>query len=97
MQAVILAAGRARRMQPISDHVHKALLSIGTSTILGRIITNLESVGVRRLTIVTGYRAQDVRDFVEANYPDMDVRYVHNSRWRWSTSGDRGWTERSSR
>jgi histidinol-phosphate/aromatic aminotransferase/cobyric acid decarboxylase-like protein/choline kinase len=81
MQAVILAAGRARRMQPISDHVHKALLSIGTSTILGRIITNLESVGVRRLTIVTGYRAQDVRDFVEANYPDMDVRYVHNSRF----------------
>jgi histidinol-phosphate/aromatic aminotransferase/cobyric acid decarboxylase-like protein/GTP:adenosylcobinamide-phosphate guanylyltransferase len=81
MQAVILAAGRARRMQPISDHLHKALLSIGTSTILGRIITNLESVGVRRLTIVTGYRAQDVRDYVETNYPDMDVRYVHNSRF----------------
>ncbi|MDA8309986.1 MAG: aminotransferase class I/II-fold pyridoxal phosphate-dependent enzyme [Actinomycetota bacterium] len=81
MQAVILAAGRARRMQPISDHVHKALLPIGDSTILGRIVTSLKSLGVRRLTIVTGYRAQDIRDFIEQHYPELDTRYVHNSRF----------------
>jgi histidinol-phosphate/aromatic aminotransferase/cobyric acid decarboxylase-like protein/choline kinase len=81
MQAIILAAGRARRMQPISDHVHKALLPIGTSTILGRIVDNLEAIGVTRLTVVTGYRAQDVQAFLETRHPDLDVRYVHNSRF----------------
>lgn len=81
MQAIILAAGRARRMQPISDHVHKALLPIGSSTILGRIVDNLVAVGVTRLTVVTGYRAQDVRAFLESHHPGLDVRYVHNSRF----------------
>lgn len=81
MQGVILAAGRARRMQPISDHVHKALLPIGDSTILGRIVTSLVSLGVQRLTIVTGYRAQDIRDFMEQHHPELDTRYVHNSRF----------------
>ena len=81
MQAVILAAGRARRMQPLSDHVHKALLPIGQTTILGRLVDNLHSIGVRHLTVVTGYRAQDVRDYLASHYPDIEIRYVHNSRF----------------
>jgi len=81
VQAIVLAAGRARRMEPISHHVHKALLPIGGSTILGRIVTNLEAIGVRRLTVVTGYRAQDVHDFLDQSHPELDVRYVHNSRF----------------
>lgn len=68
-------------MQPISEHVHKALLPIGNSTILGRIVASLESLGVRRLTIVTGYRAQDIRNFMDQHYPHLDTRYVHNSRF----------------
>jgi histidinol-phosphate/aromatic aminotransferase/cobyric acid decarboxylase-like protein/choline kinase len=79
MQAIVLAAGRARRMQPISDQVHKALLPVGGSTILGRIVDNLKTLGVRRLTVVTGYRAQDVRGFLDEHYGDLDVRYVYNS------------------
>ena len=82
LQAVILAAGFARRMQPLSDNCHKGLLTIGGSTILGRIMDNLEHIGIQRVTVVTGYRADDVEKFLRHSYPNVDLRLVHNPRYR---------------
>lgn len=81
-QAVILAAGFARRMQPLSNNCHKALLPINGTTILGRTLESLADIGVQRVTIVTGYRDLDIRGYVEAFFPQLDVRYVHNERFR---------------
>jgi len=81
-QAVILAAGFAKRMQPLSNNCHKALLSVGGVTILGRIMDSLVHVGIRRVTVVTGYRSDDVEAFLRAGYPDVDIRLVHNERYR---------------
>src|ERR1039458_6346427 len=59
LRAVILAAGYATRMQPLSGNCHKALLSVSGDTILGRIMESLVHIGVERVTVVTGYRADD--------------------------------------
>lgn len=80
VQAVILAAGHGRRMRPLSDSCHKALLPVGPTTILGRILDGLGAAGVETVTIVTGYRAPDVRQYVASHYPDLDVHYIHNER-----------------
>jgi len=82
LQAIILAAGFARRMQPLSDNCHKGLLSVAGSTILGRIMDNLQQIGVRRVTVVTGYRSDDIESFLRTGYPDVDLRLVHNPRYR---------------
>ena len=82
MQAVILAAGYGRRMRPLSDRSHKALLSTGGTTVLGRIMDGLEHIGVRTVTVVTGYRDDDVETFLRAGYPGVDLRLVHNPRFR---------------
>jgi choline kinase len=81
LQAVILTAGFGRRMRPLSDRAHKALLPIGETTILGRIMDALGQLGIRRATIVTGYRAPDIEEFLRIGYPDADLRFVHNSRF----------------
>lgn len=81
LHAVILAAGYGRRMRPLSDETHKALLPVGGTTILGRIVDGLAAVGVDDVTVVTGYRADDVRAFLEAHAPGLAVRYVHNARY----------------
>lgn len=81
MQAVILAAGRGRRMEPLSRTCHKALLEIGGSTILGRALDSLLKGGVSPITIVTGYRSDDITSFVSTRYPGSPVRYVHNERY----------------
>lgn len=81
MKAVVLAAGIARRMQPLSDHLHKTLLPIGSSTILGRILDGLIALSVTDITLVTGHRAADLHAFVAARYPSLGVKFVHNARY----------------
>ncbi|MGR6967067.1 aminotransferase class I/II-fold pyridoxal phosphate-dependent enzyme [Geodermatophilus sp. URMC 61] len=78
MQALILAAGFGRRMRPLTDRCHKTLLPISGSTILDRIIEGLQERAVTPVTIVTGYRADEVIEHVERQFPSLDVRYVHN-------------------
>jgi histidinol-phosphate/aromatic aminotransferase/cobyric acid decarboxylase-like protein len=82
LEAVILAAGYARRMRPLSDRCHKALLPMSGTTILGRIMDGLDGIGVHKVTVVTGYRADDIEGFLRTSYPDVDLRLVHNPRYR---------------
>jgi len=79
VQAIILAAGLGRRMRPISDDLHKSLVAVAGTTILGRTLDALSARGVRDITIVTGYRAADIRAFVAAR--GIPVEFVHNDRF----------------
>jgi histidinol-phosphate/aromatic aminotransferase/cobyric acid decarboxylase-like protein/choline kinase len=81
MQAVILTAGRGRRMEPLSSTCHKALLEIGDNSILGRALDSLIGAGIAPITIVTGYRSDDIRQFISARYHEAPVRFVHNERY----------------
>src|SRR5690242_20152187 len=78
MQALILAAGIGRRMRPLTDNRHKTLLPISGSTIIDRILGDLGSRGISPITIATGYRSQELVDYIETKYPDLVVSYVHN-------------------
>src|SRR5579872_1251513 len=77
-RAVILAAGYGRRMRPLSDLRHKALLPIGGTTILGRIVDALEAIGITEVIVVTGYRAEDLVAYLTERYPGRRFEYVEN-------------------
>lgn len=82
MITVLLAAGLGRRMRPLTNTKHKSLIEISPgSTILGRILHSLARRGISRVVIVTGYRALDVRNYVEQNFPEMRFVFVHNARY----------------
>jgi len=68
-------------MWPLSASCHKALLPVGGTTILGRIMDSLVKAGISRVTVVTGYRAHDVERFLRCDYPDADLRFVHSPRF----------------
>lgn len=78
MQALILAAGYGRRMRPLTDARHKTLLPISGGTILDRILDGLAERSVTPITIVTGYRRDELVEHVAQNFPSLDVRFVHN-------------------
>jgi histidinol-phosphate/aromatic aminotransferase/cobyric acid decarboxylase-like protein/choline kinase len=82
MKAIILAAGLGRRMQPLTDDRHKSLLDVGDTTIMGRIVDALVRIDVTKILVVTGYRAEDVRAFLDGTYPSLSFEYVHNERYR---------------
>ncbi len=81
MKALILAAGIGRRMRPLTDHQHKTLLTISNSTIIDRIIDSLVQQEITDITIVTGYRAGELRAHVTGRFPTLDVRYIHNDQY----------------
>lgn len=68
-------------MRPLSDACHKALLPIGDTTILGRIIDSLLEIGVRDVVIVTGHRAEDIQKYCAARYAEVAFGFLHNERF----------------
>ncbi len=60
-RALILAAGVGRRLGAGGDHPPKALLRFGGASLLARHVEILREHGVRDITVVTGYREEDIR------------------------------------
>jgi choline kinase len=58
--AVILAAGVARRLAPLTDRTQKSLLPVGGRPILARMLAALADAGVQRVVIVVGHCADQV-------------------------------------
>jgi L-glutamine-phosphate cytidylyltransferase len=76
LQAVILAAGRGSRLAGLTDSRPKCLVEVGGSSLLDHQLEALARVGVRDVTVVTGYRAGDVRRVVGGR-----ARIVANEDW----------------
>ncbi|SFT33842.1 Histidinol-phosphate/aromatic aminotransferase or cobyric acid decarboxylase [Geodermatophilus amargosae] len=66
-------------MQPLTQHLHKTLLTVAGQTVIDRILDGLADRGVTPVTIVTGYRADELTTHVARHHPHLDVRYVHNA------------------
>jgi histidinol-phosphate/aromatic aminotransferase/cobyric acid decarboxylase-like protein/choline kinase len=81
MRAVILAAGFGRRMMPLTANKHKCLLEIAGRPVLNRILVPLIKNGITDITIVTGYRAPELHDFMNEYYPHLNVQWIHNEKY----------------
>ena len=78
MIAVILAAGMARRLRPLTDTMPKCLLKIGDKSLLQRSVDSLISCGINEFVVVTGYRSRMITDFLKDNYTDKIFHFVDN-------------------
>ena len=80
--ALILAAGFGNRMKPLTNNKHKTLLEVSDEPILERIINSLVENKINKIFIVTGYRDKELKDFINQNFPQLEVSYIHNERYR---------------
>jgi choline kinase len=78
VNAVILAAGVARRLAPLTDKTHKALLPVGGKPVLARMLAALADSGIRETVIVVGHCAAQVRAFAGNRLGRMAIRYIDN-------------------
>ena len=79
MIAVILAAGMARRLRPLTEHKPKCLLQIGSRSLLERSVDNLVAAGIREIVVVTGYLSQMITEFLVARYPQLTFHFIDNT------------------
>lgn len=78
MKAVILAAGTASRLRPLTSTTPKCLLKVNGKTLLERTLDNFISNGITDFLIVTGYLQEMIINFVKKNYPDLNVKFLYN-------------------
>ncbi len=78
MKAIILAAGMASRLRPLTNNTPKCLLKIGERSLLQRSIDALIGNGIKEIVIVTGYLHNLIEDFVRKQYPSVNVSFIHN-------------------
>lgn len=82
MKAVILAAGVGNRMGDITKETHKTLLKVGDKYIIERIVDGLIANCVVDIVVVTGYRDEDLKNYLSSHYPKISITFVHNPRYR---------------
>ena len=78
MRAILLAAGRGRRL---GQDLPKTLLSIEGKTLLERHVVNLLESGISALTIVVGYRKETIALAVERLHTSLPIELVENPRY----------------
>jgi len=78
MKAVILAAGSARRLSPLTDNMHKCLLPIGDKSILGHQLDALDYYGVTEAVIVVGFLKEQIVEKFGRQYKSIALNYIEN-------------------
>lgn len=81
MKTIILAAGIASRLRPLTNNTPKCLLSVGDKCLLQRAIDALLANGLNDFIIVTGYLHTMIEDYIGKNYPQLKVEYIYNEQY----------------
>ncbi len=73
MRAIILAAGEGKRLRAYTKDRPKCLVKLGAKPLLAYQYDALRAAGVSDISVVTGYRADRIRD--------LGCRTIHNERF----------------
>ena len=74
--ALLLAAGLGMRLAPLTVALPKCLVSVSGMPILERLVRSLDSHGIERLVIVTGYKAEMIRDYLGESFGGIAIEYL---------------------
>jgi len=75
LTAAILAGGLGTRLRPVVGKNQKTIASVAGKPFLFYLLDQIASAGVKRVVILAGYRAGDVRSVLGTRYGDLTVTY----------------------
>jgi choline kinase len=78
-RAIVIAAGRGKRLGTHTDEIPKCMVQVGGKPILGWVWDALSSVGVEELVVIRGYRGDVLERFVRDLMPKPT--FVDNREW----------------
>jgi mannose-1-phosphate guanylyltransferase len=80
VKPIIIAGGRGNRLRPITDFIQKCMLPVGREQkpLLHHIVTLFRAHGFRRLLILAGYKAQQVKGYF-GDGEDLGVEITYGS------------------
>jgi phosphoenolpyruvate phosphomutase len=82
VKALILASGKGERLYPVTKEIPKPLVEIWNRAILGIQLDNLIGCGLKDVIITTGSFEGKIKEYVKEKYPNINVSYVNNPRYK---------------
>jgi choline kinase len=77
-RAVLLAAGRGKRLLPHTLDRPKCMVPVNGRPIVDGLIDALAGLGIEELVVVIGYRGDALRDHLGGRRAGIEIRYVEN-------------------
>ena len=75
-----MAAGVGSRLRPITDKKPKTLVEVNGRPMISVIIEALAQAGIFEIVICTGYRADQIEQYLESEYSDLvNLKYISNT------------------
>jgi len=76
MKAVILAAGRGKRLKEVTEPINKSMLKFNGRHLIEYSLETARLAKVDEIVIVVGYRAEDIVNVFGIDYRGTRIRYV---------------------
>ncbi len=82
MNALVLAAGYGKRLQPITDYIPKALITLGNKPLLYILLNKLERQNFTNILVNAHHLADQVEKFIESynNENNSNIKLVRETR-----------------
>lgn len=80
-RAILLAAGSAQRLRPLTDALPKCLLEVGGRSIVSRAISTLAAQGITRITVVDGFEGDRLRAALTAEFSSAWFDFRRNAEY----------------
>lgn len=79
-RAILIAAGRGKRLGPHTEEIPKCMVQVGKKPILGWVWDAFRAAGIEELVVIRGYRGDVLESFVRQLAPK--VTFVDNAAWQ---------------
>ncbi|HSR99774.1 MAG TPA: phosphocholine cytidylyltransferase family protein [Kofleriaceae bacterium] len=79
-RAILIAAGRGKRLGSHTDEIPKCMVQVGRKPILGWVWDAFRAAGVEELVVIRGYRGDALEAFVRQLVPA--ATFVDNTAWQ---------------
>lgn len=78
MQAVILAAGMGKRLKHLTADNTKCMVKVNGVTMIERMLSQLDNLGLNKIVIVVGYEGQKLIDYINTLQIKTPITYIDN-------------------
>ncbi|MBI5473693.1 MAG: phosphocholine cytidylyltransferase family protein [Ignavibacteriae bacterium] len=92
--AVILAAGTATRLRPLTNNIPKCLLKVGGKSLLQRNLESLKDNCIQRVVIVTGFLEEMIHAAVRSMNLGLEVEFITNPAYDQTNNNHSLWLAR---
>ncbi|WP_392486351.1 NTP transferase domain-containing protein [Haloimpatiens sp. FM7315] len=78
MQAIILAAGMGKRLKELTNDNTKCMVKVNGVTMIERMLSQLDKLNLSSITMVVGYKGEELQKFVNDLNIHTPINYVNN-------------------